>query len=91
MVSHERHIAHNQGVFSAADDGFGMVNHDIHGYRQGIFIAQDYHPQTITDQNDGNITAIDNFCGGVIVSGEHGNFLAVLFHIADVIDGNAFD
>ena len=43
MVSHERHIAHDQGVRGAADNGFTVVNHYIHGHRQGVFIPQYYH------------------------------------------------
>ena len=91
MVRHKRHITHDHRMFGAADNSFRMVNHHIHCYGQSVFVAQDDHAQTIADQDDGDIAFIDDFRRGIIVSGKHGDFLALLLHFADVVNRNAFD
>ena len=91
MVGHKWHIADDHGVFCAADHRLAVVNHVIHGHGDRTVIAEDNITQAVADQDDGNAATINDFSGGIIVSSEHGDFLAVLFHLADVINGNAFD
>ncbi len=53
-VGHEGHITHYHGPFRPPDNCLGVVYHLLHGYRDGGFIAQHYHTQTISYQDEGN-------------------------------------
>ena len=51
VVGHEGHIADDHRLFGAADHRLGVVEHLLHGYRYGGFVAEDDHAQAIAHQN----------------------------------------
>ena len=79
LVRHKRHVRHNQSVFRSSGDRFCVVNHILHGDRQGIFISQAHHSHGITYQNRVNPRLIHKLGKGIIVCRQHGNLLFFLF------------
>ena len=80
VVGHKRHIPDHHRPLGAPDHRFGMVQHLLQGYRYGRFVTEDHHPQAVSDQDERYAHLINHFRRGVVVGGEHGDFLASLLH-----------
>lgn len=44
LIGHRRYIARPQNCAWCLSDRFAVINHLIHGYRQGVGVAEDTHP-----------------------------------------------
>ncbi len=89
LVSHKGHIADDEGIFSAAHDGFGMMEHFFNGHADGRFITEDDHAQAVADEDEGDAGFVNYLGGGVVIGGNHGDFLAFFLHVFNLADSNA--
>ena len=46
------HVGHQQGALDAAADGPGVVEHLVHGHRQGVGVAEHDHGEGVAHQDD---------------------------------------
>ncbi len=80
----------NSAVFRPAGHRPAVVEHIGHGYRQGIFIAQDHHAQGVANQDGVNFRLVDGQGGRVIVSRQHGQNLTAGFLQTEAPGGDFF-
>ena len=80
LITHERHVSDDQGPFDAADNSCRVVDHIFHRDRQGRRMAHDNIAQGIADENHIDTGFIDILSHDVVISGNHGNRRAFLFH-----------
>ena len=80
LIAHEGHIADDQSPFDAADDSLRMVDHIFHGHRQCRRMTHDDIAQGIADKDHVDTGFIDVLGHDVIISRNHGNRRAFLFH-----------
>ncbi len=76
LVGHERHIADEIRVLRPAPHGLAVVQHLVHRHRHGGIIAQHHHAQRITDQDRVQSRPIRSQRAGIVVGGDHGDWLA---------------
>ena len=62
VVGHKGHITNYHCLLGTSNHRFGVMQHLCHGYRYRRFIAQDYHAQAISDQNQ-RYTHLVNYLG----------------------------
>ena len=71
MVGHERHITNQKGLSGASRHGFGVVDHLVHGYREGGRVTEHHHSQAVADQEDRDTRFVENLRAEVVVGREH--------------------
>ncbi len=68
----------SRAALGAARHRPAVVQHILHGDRQGVGIAQHHHTQRIAHQDDIDSRLVDGQGGRIIVGGEHGDGFAAL-------------
>ena len=79
LVAHKGHIADHECIFCTSGNSGGVVNHILHGNGDGILIAEHNHAQRVANQNGIYATFIHQLCCGIIISGQHSDFVSVQF------------
>mgnify|MGYP003296636322 CR=1 FL=1 len=90
VVGAEGHIADDEGVGSALDDGLDVMDHVLHGDGDSAVIAQHDHAQRVADQNDLVIALVNDGSGGVVVSSDEGELTALFLVLLEVQDSHLF-
>ena len=79
LIGQKRQVADHHGLFRPPCDRLAVMEHIFHGDRQGIFIPQHDHAQRIAHEQRVDSRFVKQLRRGIIVGGEHGEFLLVLF------------
>ena len=90
LVGHKGHVANQQGVLRPASHSFAVVQHILHGDRQGVGVAQDHHAERIAYQDGIDAGLVDRQSGGIIIGRQHADDLAVLLALAQGVRGDFF-
>ena len=88
LIGAERHVAYNEGAFSAFDHAFGVIYHLVEGDRESGDVAGHDVRGRVAYQNHVHSGFVDEFCHRVVVGREHGDFLAALFHFDKARSGD---
>ena len=67
LIRHERHIAHQQRRLCPASHGAGVMEHFIHGNGQGVFVAENNHPERISDEDGIDARLVHCQRSGIVV------------------------
>src|SRR5436190_7876632 len=78
------------GGLRAARDGFAVVEHVFHCYRQGGVVTQHHHSQRVADEDGVYARAVNGERARVIVGGEHRDWLAALLFGAEGMNRDFF-
>ena len=84
LVGAERHIRDYQCVLRSAHDAFGEEDHLVKRDRQCILVAAHNVGCTVANQEHIDSGFVHQPGEGVIVRGEHCDFLTLLFHLANL-------
>jgi len=83
LIRHEGHIGNHQRLRSGSPDRFYMVDHLVHGNRQGCVMTGNHDAGRISHQDNVDAAAINQPRKGKVVSRQYGDALSVLFHPDD--------
>src|SRR5262249_21786391 len=78
LIGEERHIHQRQRPPCAPAHRLRMVEHRLHGDRNGIPVAQDGCTDGVTHKDNINPGVIEQPCRGVVVTGDHHDLLTPL-------------
>ena len=76
LIAHERHVDNDERIFRATGNSGAMVNHVLHGYRNGVFVAEHHIAQRVANQNAVDARLVFELRRRIIVCGEHRQLFA---------------
>ena len=79
VIRGEGHVGHQEGALHPAAHGAGVVQHLLHGDRQGVLVAQHDHAERVAHQHHVDAGLVDQARAGVVVGCEAGNEFVTLF------------
>ena len=88
LIRTERHIANDQRTLGAAHNGFGVINHLVERHGQSGERTGHHIGGGVTHKNDVHAGAVHNAGHTVVISGQHGNLLALLLHLNKAMSGH---
>jgi len=91
LVGHERHVPDHHGALGRPGNGLGVVQHVLHRHGEGAVVAENDHAQRIPHEDDVDAGLVHGRRRGVVVGGQHGEALALFFHLPDCRRGNPRD
>jgi len=80
-VAHERHVGDEQCVTPAPGNATGMVNHVVHTHWKRTLLPLNHHAEGVADKNRVHSGRFEHTGETGVVTGEHGNFLTLFFHL----------
>ena len=89
MIGAEGHVSHQKGVLHGAAHGAGVMQHLVHGDRQGAVIAEHDLGERVSDEDEVHAGFIGQARGGVIVGGERDDGLVLALLLRQGVDGDA--
>ena len=91
LIGAEGHVDDNEGPGDGAGDGGGVDDHLVEGDGEGGLVALHDVGGAVADEDDIDFGAVDELRHGVVVGGEHSDFLAMEFHILEHFGGHLGD
>ena len=94
LVGEKGHVGDQKRVGERPAHGGGVVNHVLHGHRQGVGVAEHGHSQRVAHQDGVDAGLLDQARHGVIVGGHHRDLLAralLLLHAENGVLGHRND
>ena len=89
LVGAEGEVHHDQRALGGAHHGLGVVNHLVQGDGQRGLVTRHHIRGAVAHQDDVHARLVHHGGHGVVVRGEHGDFLAALLHFVDHLGGDA--
>ena len=86
LADGKREIDNDHSMASGPADQGPMVNHLFEGDRNGGLETLYHHSERIADEKAMDSGFIQEFRSGVIISGQHRDFLSTLFHALESSD-----
>ena len=90
-IAHERHVRDDQGVGCAPHHSAGVIDNVVDRHGQGRVVALNHHAQAVANHKDGQAGPVRDQGRGIVIGGQHGDFLASALHGLKVRDGRAHD
>ena len=89
LVRAEGEVDHDEGLLGRPHHALCMVDHLVQRDRQGGLVAGHHVGGAVADEDDVDPGPVNDAGHGVIVRGEHGDFLAVVLHFLEHLRGDA--
>ena len=89
VIGAEGHVCHQEGVVHGAAHGAGVMQHLLHGDRQGAVIAEHDLGKRVSDQDEIHAGFIGQARGGVIVGGKRDDGFALALLLRQGLHGDA--
>ena len=91
MAGHERHVADDEGVRSAAADALRVVHHHVHGGGDGVGISERVHGERIAHEDEVDSGGFGEGRGRGVVGGDHHDLFPFLLHFPERPDCFFYD
>ena len=75
VIGAEGHVGDDEGVFCAASNGAGVVDHLVERHGKGVVVAEDDHAERVADEQDVYASLVGQARSRVVVGGETDDFL----------------
>jgi len=86
LVGHEGQIDGEVGALQPSRHAGSVVDHVFEGDAQGVGVALDHHAQAVTHQHHVHPGRVGQAGHGVVIGGDHHDFLVVGLHAQKVRD-----
>ena len=87
-VAHERHVAHQQGAFVAALDATHVIDHVVHGDRQGAVVPLQHHAERVAHEQHFDAGAGRHAGEAGVIGRQADEFLARALHLVQAGQGD---
>ena len=83
VIAAKGHVGYDQGASNGTANGAGVMEHFIDGDSECVVVTEDHHGEGVADEEEVDSGFVYQAGGGVVVSGEGGDGLALSLHFAE--------